>query len=121
MDKQKGIWIKAVLTLFFMIVVTAVLLLAGAALVYYKELSAKTAYIMIDAIYAIVGLAGGFFMGKMMKVRKFLWGIAAGLAYFCCLLLVSLVAGGGTIEDVVQVLIAFVLIEASAMIGGMLS
>jgi putative membrane protein (TIGR04086 family) len=121
MDKQKGIWIKAGLALFFMIIVTAVLLLAGAALVYYKELSAKTAYIMIDAIYAIVGLAGGFFMGKMMKVRKFLWGIAAGLAYFGCLMLVSLIVNGGTIEDRGQLLLAFVLIEASAMLGGMLS
>jgi putative membrane protein (TIGR04086 family) len=120
MDKKKGILINVLLALLFMVFVTALLLLAGAAVVYYKELSAKTAYIMIDVIYAVVGLAGGFFMGKMMKVRKFLWGIAAGLSYFGCLMLVSLIVNGGTIEDMVQLLITFVLIEASSMIGGMI-
>jgi putative membrane protein (TIGR04086 family) len=121
MEKKKGILINVLLALLFMVFVTVLLLLAGAALVYYKELSAKTAYIMIDVIYAIVGLTGGFFMGKMRKTRKFLWGIMAGLCYFGILLLVSLVTNGGTIEDMVQVLITFVLIEASAMIGGMIS
>jgi putative membrane protein (TIGR04086 family) len=121
MEKQKGIWIRALLALAFMVVVTGVLLLVAAAVVYRMDLSSATARILITAIYAVVGLAGGFFMGKMMKVRKFLWGIVAGLLYFCCLMLVSLMVNGGTVEDVVQMLITFVLIEASAMIGGMVS
>jgi putative membrane protein (TIGR04086 family) len=119
--EKKGILINVMLAILFMVFVTALLLLAGAVVVYYKELSAKTAHIMINAIYAIVGLAGGFFMGKMRKTRKFLWGIATGLCYFGILLMVSLVTNGGTIGDRVQVLITFVLIEASAMIGGMIS
>jgi putative membrane protein (TIGR04086 family) len=121
METQKGIWIKVVLALIFMVLVTALLLPAAAAIVYFRELSPETAHIMISAIYAIVGLGGGFFAGKMMRMRKFLWGILSGLAYFACLVLVSLAVNGGTIEDVVQLLITFVLVVASSMIGGMLS
>jgi putative membrane protein (TIGR04086 family) len=121
MEKQKEIWVRALLVLLFMAVMTVALLLAGAAVVYYRDLSSKMAYLMIYAIYAIVGFAGGFVTGKVMKVRKFLWGIAAGLVYFGCLILVSLIANGGAIADAFQVLLSFVLIEVSAMIGGMIS
>lgn len=121
MEKQKGIWIRILITLLSMFVLTAVLLLIAAALVYYVELSSKTARMIITAIYIIVGLSGGFMMGKMMRVKKFLWGILAGLCYFGCLMLISLIINGGVIEDVIQMLITFVLIIASSMIGGMVS
>ena len=121
MEKQKGNGIRYLVTLLFMFVLTILLLLVGTALVYYGDLSAETARIIITGIYILVGLAGGFLMGKMMKVRKFVWGILAGIGYFACLLLISLALNQGVIEDVVQLLITFVLVTASSMIGGMIS
>jgi putative membrane protein (TIGR04086 family) len=121
METQKGIWVRVGLALIFMVLVTAILLPAASAIVYFRELSSEAAHIMISAIYALVGLSGGFFAGKMMRTRKFLWGILAGLAYFACLVLVSLAVNGGTTWDAVQLLITFVLVVASSMIGGMLS
>lgn len=121
MEKQKGNVVRYLIALLFMFVLTALLLLIGAVLVYYRDLSSQTARIMITVIYILVGLAGGFLMGKMMKLRKFVWGILAGLGYFACLLIISLVLNHGVIEDVIQLLITFVLVTVSSMIGGMIS
>lgn len=121
MEKQKENGVRYVIVLLFMFALTALLLLIGAALVYYRDLSSQTARIMITVIYILTGLAGGFLIGKLMKVRKFVWGILAGLGYFACLLIISLTMNHGAIEDVVQLLITFVLVTASSMIGGMIS
>lgn len=121
MEKQKGNGIRYLVTLLFMFVLTILFLLVGTALVYYGDLSAETARIIITVIYILVGMSGGFLMGKMMKVRKFVWGILAGIGYFACLLIISLALNQGTVEDVIQLLITFVLVVASSMIGGMIS
>lgn len=121
MEKSKATWIKLLIVLLAMFAMTAILLLVGAVIVYYMELSAQTAHMLIIGIYILVGLFGDFLIGKIMKMRKFMWGIGAGLMYFACLLMISLIMHGGTINDTIQMLITFVLVTASAMIGGMIS
>ena len=119
-DKKRGS-LQILITLFIMYLATFLMLLIFAAIMFRVQLPAKAAQIGIIVIYVISGFLGGFLMGKKMKSRKFLWGIAIGLSYFAILLLVSLAVNGGAITDVVQLLVTFVLCTASAMIGGMVS
>ena len=36
----------------------------------------------VRILYIIVNLIGGFLIGKIMKQKKFLWGVITGLIYF---------------------------------------
>lgn len=121
MEKKNRIVGALVKSILLMYVVTGILLLLLAVFMYNLDLSVKTAEIVIVLIYIVVGFCGGFFIGKQLKTRKFLWGVLAGLLYFGILVIVSLAVGGGKVEDAVQLLIRFVLCTASAMIGGMVS
>ena len=71
-------------------IVTGLLLLLTAGLLYRFELSEGKVRIMIIVTYILSCFAGGFLSGKMMKNKKFLWGILVGLLYFGIMLLVSL-------------------------------
>lgn len=108
-------------SLLVMYLITGLLLLLLAILMYKLDLSVSIANIGIIAIYVISGFIGGLLIGKRMKMRKFLWGMVVGVSYFGILLLASLIANGGVIEDVTQLLITLVLCAASATIGGMIS
>ena len=72
-------------------------------------------------IYVISTFVGGFVVGKLSGVRKFVWGLACGILYFALLLLVSLgiyrsLQGNGT-----NVLTTFLLCAGGGMLGGMVS
>lgn len=121
MENKKRIIGGMISTLILMYLVTGLLLLLLALLMYRMDLSAQTAEIAIILIYILSGLFGGFLIGKKLKTRKYLWGLAAGLMYFGILLLASLIVGGGKVEDTVQILITLVLCALSGMIGGMVS
>ncbi len=121
MNKKKHPAGGLVLVLVVMYLLTGALLFLLAVAMYRMDLSAQAAEIAIILIYILVGFAGGFFIGKKMQSRKYLWGAAAGAIYFGILLLASLAVNGGKVEDTVQLLITLVLCTASSMIGGMVS
>ncbi len=104
-----------------MFAVSSLLLLLLAMLLYKMELSESAVKIGIVVIYVISGLIGGFLMGKMMKEQKFLWGLAAGITYFCVLLLVSALVQGGIDLELTKLLTTLILCGASGMAGGMVS
>ena len=72
-------------------------------------------------IYIVSGVIGGFFMGKIMKTQKFLWGFAAGAIYFCILFLISVLVKQGVSMELPKVATTFILCAASGMAGGMIS
>lgn len=119
--EKSGIWKNMLVGLIAMYILTAILLLFLAVLTYRFDFSSKQASVFITAIYIVVGFFGGFLIGKRMRVRKFLFGALIGIIYFSILVLVSLIMGGGAIRDTVQLLVTFVLLSASSMIGGMIS
>ena len=67
---------------FVMFIVSGLLLLLLAMLLYKMELEESAVRIGIIAIYVVAGIAGGFLMGKIMREQKYLWGLAAGAIYF---------------------------------------
>ena len=65
-------------------------LLLLALFLYKFQLSEKIVSIAIIVIYVIAVFFAGFMTGKRMGSRKFLWGLAVGLAYFAVMALISL-------------------------------
>lgn len=110
-----------VVAVFAMFIVSGLLLLLLALLLYKMEPGESVIKIGIIVIYVIAGLSGGLLMGKIMREQKFLWGLAAGVIYFALLFLVSVLVKGGFDVEPARVLTALVLCGASGMAGGMIS
>lgn len=112
-------------TLLVMYVVSTILLLILALLLYNMELSEETVRIGIIVIYVASGFTGGFLIGRQMQDKKYLWGLFAGGIYFILLFLLSLMLKATTADapvfDAVRILTTLVLCAVSSMAGGMIS
>lgn len=106
---------------FVMFILSGLMLLTLALLLYKMDLSESAVKIGIVVIYVVSGIAGGLLMGKIMKAQKFLWGFAAGAIYFVILLIVSTVVKGGFDMEITKVATTMILCGASGMAGGMIS
>lgn len=113
------------ISLIVMYLLSGVMLLVLAALLYNFELSEATVRIGVIVIYVTSGFVGGFFIGKQMRDRKYLWGLIVGGIYFVLLFVLSLLVKSGTGEvlafDAVRILTTLVLCGVSGMAGGMVS
>lgn len=120
MDKEKGektlFLLKCLLAAY---ILTGGLLFLMALLVYKLGISEKTVSIMVIVIYVAVNLAAGFFIGRHMKTRKFLWGLLMGTAYFVILSIVSLIVEQSVKSVASDFLTVLVLCAGSGMLGGM--
>ncbi len=74
---------------------------------------------MIIVTYILSCFAGGFLSGKMMKNKKFLWGIFAGFLYFGIMLLVSLAVNRQLNQTAANFVTTMVLCLLGGMLGGM--
>lgn len=107
--------------LFLMYVVTLILLLALAFVLFKTETSEMVSKVWLIAVYVVSGFLGGFLIGKRTKSRKFLWGFFVGLLYFVILFAVSLLLYKGLSQNWMHLLTTLVLCTASGTAGGMLS
>lgn len=108
-------------TMFVMYIISGLLLLLLAFLLYQLELDETAVKIAIIFIYIAAGMTGGILIGKKMKDRKFLWGLLAGGCYFLLLFIISAMVKQGFTMDPVKVITTFILCAASGMAGGMVS
>ena len=111
-------FIKALLCAY---VVTGILLLILALLLYKAGLSEGNVNAGILLTYVISTFSGGFVIGKLTGSRKFLWGLLAGILYFVLLLLISLGIYHSLQGASVETAAAFVLCAGGGMLGGMIS
>ena len=102
-------------------IVTGLLLLLLALLLYKLQLSESVVNIGIIAIYVAACFLGGFLEGKMMKTRTFLWGGAFGLLYFALLAIISLAVGQGFSGSSSHFVTTLILCMAGGTLGGMVS
>lgn len=115
----RAVWVLKALMASY--VVTGLLLLLLTLLVYQLDLKEEKVTAGITAIYALSTFVGGIVIGKLSKMRKFLWGLTVGILYFGLLLLISFgihrtLQGSGT-----NILTSFLLCAAGGMAGGMIS
>lgn len=117
--EQAAVWLlKSLLCAY---IISGILLLILAFLLYKLNLDEGKVAAGIIMIYVISTFAGGFIIGKLAGVRKFLWGLTSGILYFGLLLLVSIgiyrtLQGNGA-----NVLTTFLLCAGGGMLGGMVS
>lgn len=102
-------------------IVTGIMLLVLTLLLYKLGLSEGNVNAGIILTYVISTFSGGFVAGKLMKVKKFLWGLLAGILYFVLLLLISVGVYHSLQGAVTNVLTTLALCAGGGMLGGMVS
>lgn len=100
--------------------ITGVLLLAVAGLLYKFSLGENVIDISIIVIYCISSLLAGLFFSKGAASRRFIWGMAAGAAYFLIICAVSAVAEPEFTPISNSCITTFLICLGSGMLGGML-
>ena len=108
-------------SLLFSYVVTGMLLALLTVLLYKFELDEQLVSAAIVAIYVLATMAGGLLIGKLVKVRRFLWGLGLGAAYFALLMLITLGVYHTLNGNAANMITAFILCSGGGMIGGMIS
>ena len=112
-------------TLAIMYVISGVMLLLLAFLLYNFELSEESVRIGVIVIYIASGGTGGFLIGRWMQDKKYLWGLMAGGLYYMLLFVLSIAVKQGMGEplafDAIRMLTTLVLCAVSSMAGGMIS
>ena len=120
--EQNEVWImwrvKALLAAY---VVTGILLIILALALYKFELNEGAVTAGVTAVYLISTFTGGLVVGKLAKVRRFLWGIVLGILYFALLLLVTVGIYRTFHGNSTEILVTFALCAGGGMAGGMIS
>ena len=119
-NKQSMV-IPVMVILVTMYIITGILLLLLAFLMYRMDLSEPVANGAIIAIYIISGFLGGFLIGKKVGVKKYLWGFLMGALYYGVLFLVGLLLHQSVDVDAVHLISTMVLCLLSSTAGGMIS
>lgn len=118
MEKKAVDILKALLCAYVM---TGILLLILTVLLYKAGLSEENINAGIILTYVISTFSGGFVIGKLAGVKKFLWGLLLGIMYFVLLLLISLGIYHSLQSDMMNLVTTFLLCAGGGMLGSMVS
>lgn len=102
-------------------IITGVMLLIIAFVLFKFGISENAANISILAVYVASSLAGGFVAGRLTKERRFIWGLVLGFMYMVIICLVSFILNGTISFTGGSVITAFIMCIGGGMLGGMLS
>lgn len=108
-------------SIIFAYIITGILLLLTAFLLYKMEPERSLVSIGILVIYVASCFVGGLLAGKGIRNRKFFWGMVTGMMYFLLLLGVSWISGGGIQSAAGQIFTTLLLCVGGGMLGGMLA
>lgn len=102
-------------------VISAASLLALAGLLYWLDIAA--AQLQIGMIITYIGscVVGGFYVGRKIKKREFLWGLIVGVLYYSIHIAAVIAVEGVQPERIVPGTALALLCMGSGMLGGMLS
>ena len=100
---------------------TGILLVLLTVLLYKFELDEKLVSAAIVGVSLLATMAGGLVIGKLVRVRRFIWGLGLGIAYFALLMLITLGVYHTLNGTGVNMVTAFILCVGGGMAGGMLS
>ena len=102
-------------------IVTVLSLLVISFLLYKLKVSEKVVSGGIIITYIASTFLAGFLAGKKMKMKRYLWGLGMGLAYYVIFIVLSLFINRGDMELSRTILTTMVLCMGGGMLGGMLS
>ena len=107
--------------LLFSYIITAFVLLILALLMLKLDLSGAVLSGGINFAYIISAFIGGFFVGKKVEQKKFLWGFIMGVFYFLIIMLITLFINRSSPLPMGSLLTVFIISSMSGMLGGMVS
>ena len=117
--ERRAVWfLKSLLCAY---IVTGILLVILALLLYKAGLGEEMVNAGILLIYVISSFAGGFVMGKLTGNRQVLWGLITGTLYFVLLIVISLGLYRSVQADLMNLVTTFLLCAGGGMLGGMVS
>ncbi len=102
-------------------IVTGVLLLILTFLVYKFELDEQVVVAGIVAIYVVSTFMGGYIIGKLTGIKKFVWGMIIGAVYFVLLYLISYGVYREFNTNGISAITTAILCIGGGTLGGMLS
>lgn len=114
-------WVNLLLYLLCAYIVTAVILILLAFLLYKMNLSEKVISVSIIITYAVSCFLAGFLAGKKLKQKKYMWGLLMGIAYYFILFVISVAVNGSFTEVADSMFTSLILCVGGGMLGGMLS
>lgn len=100
--------------------ITGVMLLAVAGLLYKFSLGENVVDIGIIVVYCVSSLLAGLFFSKGATSRRFIWGMAAGAVYFLVICAVTFVVEGQIHLLSNSCITTLFICTGSGMLGGML-
>ena len=116
---EKIMWLlKSLLTSY---IVTGLLLLGLTVLVHKFELDEQLVVGGIVSIYVISTFMGGFIIGKLTEIKKFVWGMVVGVIYFVLLFLISYGVYREFNTNGLSAITTAILCAGGGTLGGMLS
>ncbi len=124
-EEDKPVLSKAVFSVLAGLLTGYIITLIGlfiiALLLLQLHLSEQTVEIAIIVLYVLSSFTSGFLIGKLMKTRKFLWGMVEGLAYYLILFVLSMIMQKNMVMDGRELMTVFCICMGGGMLGGMLS
>ncbi|MDO4554227.1 MAG: TIGR04086 family membrane protein [Lachnospiraceae bacterium] len=117
-NQEKIICVLKGLTLSYLITGTLLLLLAlGIWKLQFSEQIVNAGMILS---YILSTLAGGFYLGKSRREKKFLWGLLLGILYMVILFLAAIIVNGPSDFMNRSTITSGLICILSGMLGGML-
>lgn len=112
---------KLALSVVISYLVTAVSLVVMALILYKFSLGTNGVELGISVIYLLSSAMGGFWIGKRIENRRFLWGMLAGCLYVLVLFVISLLLRGNVNGIAEQGISTLLVCLCGGTLGGMLS
>lgn len=105
--------VSYIITLFMILLLAFVLLKA--------EPSEKIIQGVVIVIYIMSTFLGGFFIGKKMQKKQYLWGMALGILYFLVVFLIAFTLHKNIIGEMGSMITVFMMCMLGGTLGGMIS
>jgi putative membrane protein (TIGR04086 family) len=102
-------------------IISAILLLIIAFLLYKADISEGFVTVCIILIYCVSSLFAGFMFAKRAICRRFVWGLMAGAAYFMVICVVSAFLEPEFSMLSISCITTLFICTGSGMVGGMVS
>jgi putative membrane protein (TIGR04086 family) len=101
--------------------ITGLMLLILALLLYKMNFDEGKVTIGIIAVYIFSCFIGGNIVGRKVGEKKYLWGMILGVVYFVLLLGISTLVQPGSMTGVRYLITSMIMCVGGGMLGGMLS
>ena len=121
---QKTTYTKSLIvlgSLFLSYVISLLLIVLVAFILLKMQPSEKVIQGFVIAIYILSTFVGGFFIGKKMEKKQYLWGMLLGIFYFFVIFLISFTLHKDITGVTGSMITVFIMCMLGGTLGGMVS